>query len=343
MGHSPIEKPINNDFCPDVRSSIKNYQNSDFGFSLWQTISTAGALVACYAVLYLGVAHNHLLVLLIAPLASGLAVRTFVLQHDCGHGSLFKHPWINDFVGRIFSLLTFTPYDHWKRHHSIHHSGWNNIDCRGKLSNIYSDCITISEYKSMSRFKRLFYRISQNPVVTIFLMPPFIFFLVYRISFDTPKTWLRERWGVYLTNLGLLICYGGLIHFLNIRAVTLVTFTVIYPASVAGVWLFLVQHKFDGVHWEREQRWTAFEASLTGCSFLHLPNILRWFSGNIGLHHVHHAAPGIPNYRLAACHHAHPVFHSVKVLSLSAGIKEASKTTLWDDVAGKMVDIKTVI
>ncbi|MBF0852421.1 hypothetical protein HKD27_16245 [Gluconobacter sp. R75690] len=207
-----VQEPVNNGPHEDTLGSIKSYQNSNFGFSLWQTVSTIGALLISYVILYLGVSHGHILVLLLAPLASGLAVRTFILQHDCSHGSLFKCSWMNNCVGRLCSLLTFTPYDHWKKHHSIHHGGWNNIDSRGRISDFYSDCITVAEYKSMGLNKRFFYRLSKNPIISIFVMPPIIFFLIYRIAFDTPAAWLRERLGVYLTNLTLVVCYAGLGH-----------------------------------------------------------------------------------------------------------------------------------
>lgn len=326
----------------DVMASIKEYQRSSLTQSLFQVISTVGALLACYAALYVGLAHGWWWVLLLTPLASGLSVRTFVLQHDCGHRSLFRRRWANDLTGRILSLLTLTPYDHWKKHHAIHHGSWNNMDTRGRLSDLYSDCITVSEYRKMSRIQKFLYRISKNPLITVFLMPPVIFFVVYRIAFDTPRAWVRERLGVYLTNLCLMLIYGTLVWLVGWKIVALVSLMVIYPAGVAGVWLFLVQHKFEGVQWSENAEWNTFDAALTGCSFLYLSRILRWFSGDIGTHHVHHAAPGIPNYRLLACHNAHPVFQKVKVLNLRDGIREAGLNVLWDEEAQMMVDLRFI-
>lgn len=328
-------------FCPIERAetirSVKSFQRPDLLTSIGQTVSTVGALLVCYAVLLVGLAHGHRMVLLLAPVATGLAIRTFTLQHDCGHGSLFPGARANALVGRLCSLLTLTPYDHWRSHHALHHGGWNNIDSRGRLSDIYSDCITISEYHAMTSMQKAVYRLSKHPVIALLLMPPIIFFIVYRIPFDTPSAWRRERLGVHLTNLCLVLLYGGLGYAFGFATVGLVTLCVIYPASIIGVWLFLVQHKFEGVHWVGQDAWDPFEASLTGCSFLRLPAILNWFSGSIGLHHIHHAAPGIPNYRLADCHEAHAVFQNVKTIGFREAVREIASHTLWDDVGKTMV------
>ena len=326
----------------DPLNSIRKYQGSQFGRSLFQVLSTIGLLLGSYVLIYAGLMHGWWISLAITPFAAGLSIRTFILQHDCGHGSLFKASWANDFVGRLCSLLTLTPYDHWKKHHRLHHGSWNNMDTRGRLSDMYSDCITVSEYQKMTPIKKYLYRASKNPALTVFLMPPIIFFIVYRIAFDTPRHWVKERLGVYLTNLILLLGYGALVWLMGLKFVAIVSFMVIYPAAVTGVWLFLVQHKFEGVQWAKKPQWNAFDAVLTGCSFLRLPGIMRWFTGDIGVHHVHHAAPGIPNYRLLACHDAHAVFQDVKILTWRDGIREARSNVLWDEETQTMVDLYSV-
>nr|WP_246395704.1 fatty acid desaturase [Gluconacetobacter tumulisoli] len=304
--------------------------------------TTIFLLLLCYALIYVGIYHGYYSALLLAPLASGLSVRTFVLQHDFGHGSLFRAAWANNWAGRLCSVLTLTPYDHWRRHHGIHHGSWNNIANRGKMSNIYSDCITVAEYRAMSTRQKLSYRIANQPFLSMFIMPPIIFFLVYRYPFDTPKGWWRERLGVHLTNLTILLIYAAIGHAVGYATMLMVSLLVIYPASVFGIWLFLVQHKFEGVHWEADANWNSFDAALTGCSLFKLPRVLQWFSASIGYHHVHHAAPGIPNYRLEECHHANPVFHDVKTLGLRDSWAEVWSHRLWDEDAGRMVDFHTL-
>ncbi|WP_025821809.1 fatty acid desaturase family protein [Asaia astilbis] len=269
-------------------------------------------------------------------------IRTFTLQHDYGHNAMFRPAWANRFFGRISSLLTFTPFDHWRMHHALHHGGWNNIESRGRLSDVYSDCTTVKEYYAMSGKERLLYRLSKNPVIAILIMPLVIFFLVYRVPFDTPRACKTERFGVHATNLCLLLIYGSLAYFFGLSTMIWVTLGVVYPAAVIGVAMFLVQHKFEGVHWESDKNWNTFDAALTGCSFLRLPRWLDWFSGSIGMHHIHHAAPGIPNYRLAECHDAHRIFHDVKILSMREAFQELFRHTLWDEDTNQMVPFEQV-
>ena len=122
--------------------------------------------------------------------------------------------------------------------------------------------------------------------------------LLYRIPFDTPKTWRKERITVYLTNLGIGALLATLIVLLGWRSVLLVQLPVIVLASIIGVWLFSVQHRFEGACGPASRSGSSIGASLKGSSWLRLPRVLQWFTGNIGFHHVHHLLPRVPNYRL---------------------------------------------
>lgn len=340
MGYPTEADRANANHLEAALKSIKKYQGADTGISLFQVLSTFSLLLSCYVVIYVGLKHGWWSALLLTPLATGLSMRVFVLQHDCGHGSLFKRRWANDLTGRLCSLLTLTPYDHWKRHHGLHHGGWNNMDTRGRMSDLYSDCITVAEYRKMSRFQKYFYRISNNPLISLIVMPPVIFFIAYRIAFETPGRCIKERVGVYLTNLSLVLIFAALSLYVGWKQVALVTFMVVYPASVIGVWMFALQHKFGDVQWSATSKWTTFNAALKSTSFLRLSRVLRWFTADIGTHHVHHAAPGIPNYRLVACHNAHAVFHDVKILGIRTGIHESRIIWLWDEESKKMVNLR---
>lgn len=326
----------------EIMKSVKKYQKPILFSSIFQVASTIPSLILCYYLIYYGLKRDFFWSLLLTPIASGLSIRTFILQHDCGHGSLFKSRRVNDFIGWLCSLLTLTPYDHWKKHHSLHHASWNNLDTRGRISDFYSDCITVADYQKMTRLKKFFYRLSKKSFLTIFLMPPIIFFIVYRFAFDTPLHWVRERVGVYATNICLLGIYGTLSLYLGLKSVILVSFMVIYPASIIGVWLFLIQHKFENVQWSAHPEWNSYDAAVMGCSFLRLPQVMRWFTGDIGTHHIHHIAPGIPNYRLVSCHDAHPVFQGVKILNWRDGIREARTNVLWDEKTKTMVNLHSV-
>jgi omega-6 fatty acid desaturase (delta-12 desaturase) len=310
--------------------------------SLPRSISQLGVTAAPYAALlgFMYYAYYHIspwLTLALALPAAGFVVRLFIIQHDCGHGAYFKSRWANEIVGWLCSLTTFTPYALWRRHHSQHHAVWNNLDKRPTGGDIYSGCLTLAEYESLSPLRRSLYRAALHPLVSQLLLPPVVFILVYRIPFDTPRGWRKERISVYLTNLGIGAFLLTMTLLLGWEPVLLVQLPVIAVASIIGVWLFLVQHRFEHSQWARQTDWTAAGAALHGSSWLRLPKILQWFTGNIGFHHVHHLMPRVPNYRLQAAHRAEPVFAAnVTGLTLWQALR-APSFTLWDETRGAMV------
>jgi omega-6 fatty acid desaturase (delta-12 desaturase) len=325
------------DYPADVRSVARSFQEPVSSRAAIQLATTFLPLLTLLATMHAGIALGQSwLVLALAAPAAGLVVRVFALQHDCGHGSLFRARQTNDAVGGLCSLFTWTPYGHWRRQHAGHHAVWNDLDRRDRGVDIYSTCATLAEFRAMGRWQRLGYRAARHPLVAQVLLPPLIFLLLYRIPFDTPPSWQRERRGVHLTNVALGALYGGLGLTLSFTAVAHVLLAVMIPASIAGAWLFSVQHRFDGVRWTRQGAWDPVTASLQGSSYLRLPRGLCWFTGSLGFHHVHHLAPRIPNYRLAECHAAHPGFGGAPTLTFWAALG-APRYAVWDEAAGRMV------
>jgi omega-6 fatty acid desaturase (delta-12 desaturase) len=311
------------------------------GKTAWQLTTTVGLFAASSAAMYAGLHISFFLTLALAIPTGALLVRVFILQHDCGHGSLFRSRRANNIMGTACSLLTLAPYASWRRHHAGHHGNWNNLDRRLSGADIYSSCITVNEYKRLPCRRRLLYRISRHPIVAHLLVPPFVFVVLYRFPFDMPRSWKRERRAVYLTNvaiLALLAALGSLLGFGNMLVVQPLT---IFVASIIGVWLFALQHRFDGTQWLRQQDWNFVAASLDSSSYLRLPKLLQWCTGNIGFHHVHHFAPRVPNYRLEECYVAVPALQSRAALSVGAGLRSVW-LTLWDEDREKLVRISEV-
>lgn len=321
---------------PGVRSLIAQYESPSIRRSLFQLLTSAGLFVAACAAMYWSLHISYLLTLALAFPAAGLLVRTFIVQHDCGHGAFFRSRRANDITGMLCGVLTFTPYANWRRQHNGHHGNWNNLDRRESGADIYSVCLTVEEYQALSPRRRLGYRLLRHPFVLQILLPPLVFVVLYRLPFDTPKSWSRERRSVYWTNLALLAVLGGLALLVGIKAMLLVQLPVIALASIMGVFLFSVQHRFDGVVWARQADWNATKAALDGSSCLRLPRVLQWFTGNIGFHHIHHLSPRVPNYRLEACHAAIPALRTAEALTLRDSFK-ALRLTLWDEVNRRMV------
>ncbi|MEX2649961.1 MAG: fatty acid desaturase [Alphaproteobacteria bacterium] len=325
----------------DLRAAVARFQAPILAKSIGQVATSLGCFAAVCAGMYLAIDVSVWIALALTPLAAAFLVRIFIIQHDCGHGAFFRSRAANSVLGALCSVLTLTPYLNWRRQHAGHHGVWNNLDRRQTGADIYSTCLTVSEYRALSPWRRRWHRMTRHPVVSNLLLPPLVFFVLYRWPFDAPKSWRRERWGVHLTNVaiaGVVVGLGLLIGFGRIAVVQL---PVMMTASIIGVWLFSVQHRFEHTLWLRQGRWDASAAALRGSSYLRLPALLRWFTGNIGLHHIHHLNPRVPNYRLQECQDAIPALAEVPSLSLGAGLR-APRFTLWDEDRARMVTFREV-
>jgi omega-6 fatty acid desaturase (delta-12 desaturase) len=306
------------------------------GHSALQLLTSFGPFLAGCAAMYLVFPVSPFLTLALSLPTGALLVRVFIVQHDCGHDSFFTSRSANTTVGWLCSLITFTPYANWARQHAAHHANWNNLDRRSAGSDIYSACLTVREYLALTPGRRFLYRLPRHPLIANILLPPLVFLLLYRVPFDTPRDWVRERWSVHLTNAALAVLFGTLVVLIGWREVLLVHLPVMVVASILGVWLFSLQHRFETSRWLNHGDWSFVEAALEGSSYFQLPKVLHWLTGNIGFHHVHHLNPRVPNYRLSACHDAVQALRPVRSLSLWGGLR-APLLTLWDEQRGRLV------
>ncbi len=325
----------------DLRSAVKPYEQPIVAASLFQLLSSIGMFVGACALMYWSLQFSYLLTLLLAVPTGALLVRIFIIQHDCGHGSFFGPRWANDLTGSLCSVLTLTPYANWRRQHAQHHANWNNLDRRDSGSDIYSACLTVSEYKALTRRQRFLYRLPRHPIVAHIVLPPLVFLILYRIPFDTPANWPKERRAVYWLNGALVAVIVALGMTVGFVPVVLVQLPVMLVSSIIGVWLFAVQHRFDDSRWTRQPQWSFIGASLEGSSFLKLPKILQWFTGNIGFHNVHHFAPRVPNYRLERCYQSVHGLQEKSPLTLRSAFA-AIRLALWDEGRQRLVRFKDV-
>ena len=310
--------------------------------SVGQLSTSFGGFFATCAAMYLTLAVSLWITLPMSVLAAGFLVRIFIIQHDCGHGSFFKSRWANELIGSLCSLMTLTPYAFWRRQHARHHGSWNNLDRRAASGlDIYSSCMTVAEYRALGRWRRGLVRCLNHPVVANLLLPPVVFIILNRTPFDTAKNWRRERYAVYLTNIALVAFFGGLGLALGYGYVAAVQLPIMVCASIVGAWLFSIQHRFEGALWAPQETWNFSAAALGSTSYLRLPPILQWFTGNIGFHHVHHINPRIPNYRLEECYKANAGLQVAPQLTLGAAIR-ALRYTLWDGDLGRLVPFRSV-
>jgi omega-6 fatty acid desaturase (delta-12 desaturase) len=310
---------------------VVRYQESSVRRAVWQILNTLIPYAMLWYLMYLTVAVSWWLTMPLAILAGGFLVRVFIIFHDCGHGSFFKSRRANDIVGFITGVLTLTPYSYWRWEHAIHHRTAGDLDRRG-TGDVWT--MTVQEYLAASRWQRFAYRLARNPVVLFVLAPVYLFLIKHRFPFGKPNR--SERHSVYWTNVALFGMAAGLSWIFGLKAYLLIQFTVIIVAGSVGVWLFYVQHQFEGVYWERRAEWDFMIAALQGSSFYRLPKVLQWLSGNIGFHHIHHLNSRIPNYNLERCHKAHPLFQTVKPVTLFSSFKSLT-FRLWDEQRRKLV------
>jgi omega-6 fatty acid desaturase (delta-12 desaturase) len=315
---------------------VAKYQQPSVWRSTWQIVNSIVPYAALWFLMYLLKDISIWLALPLAVLGGGFAVRIFIIFHDCGHGSFFRSRKANDILGIITGVLCFTPYYQWRWEHGLHHATSGDLDRRG-TGDIWT--LTVQEYLEASRWKKFAYRLARNPVVLFIVAPLFLFVIQQRLPF--PRGGARERYSVHLTNLALLLVIYGLIHIFGWKAYLVLQLVMLMVAGAAGVWLFYIQHQFEGVYWQRREDWDYAEAALKGSSFYKLPKVLQWFSGNIGFHHIHHLSPRIPNYHLEKCHKAEPLFQTVKPVTLSSSLKSIA-FRLWDEQRQKLVGYRAL-
>lgn len=313
---------------------ISKYNYPDTAKSIWQIINSLGPYLLLWVAMYFSLQVSYFLTLGLALLAAGFLVRVFIIFHDCGHGSFFRSKRTNKIVGTILGSLVFTPYDRWHLDHAIHHKTVGNLDKRGQGDVM---TLTVEEYEKLSRGKKLYYRIYRNPI-TIFAIAPFILFVIW-FRFTRKGMSKSERNSVYISNLIILAFCSAGIFLMGWKAFLMIQIPVIYIATVAGVWLFYVQHQFEDVIWTREEDWDYQKMALEGSSYLKFPRLLQWFSGNIGFHHIHHLSPKIPNYKLEKCHKENSMFESIKPVKFISSMRTI-KLRLWDENAGQLISFR---
>jgi omega-6 fatty acid desaturase (delta-12 desaturase) len=315
------------------------YRKSNSWRGLWELSVTAGALLAIWAVAFL-VFHLGLWwvgLLLTAPAALFL-VRLFMIQHDCGHGSFFSAKAANDWVGRVIGVLTLTPYDYWRSTHAMHHATSGNLDRRG-TGDITT--LTVDEYVALSPMRRFGYRFYRHPLVLFGIGPFVTFFILQRL----PVGLMKAGWRPWLSTMGTTaaaaVLLTALILIFGPAPALLVTLPTMLLGATIGVWLFFVQHQFDGVAWARHSSWGREEAALRGSSHYDLPQPLRWFTANIGVHHVHHLNSRIPFYRLPQVLRDLPELKAMSRLRLLESFK-CAMLAVWDETSGRLITFRAM-
>ena len=313
------------------RDIVARYQRPSVWRSVAQLSVTLLALGGAFVAMHFAMRVSYALALGLSVVAAGFLVRTFIIMHDCGHGSFFRSRRANDLIGFVTGALTLTPYAQWAKDHAIHHATSGRLDKRG-----YGDIetLTVEEYLALGSFGRFKYRFYRNPAVLLVLGP---LWLVVKQRVHTPGSGgRREVLGVHLTNAAVLLMLAAASLLVGPRAVAAIYAPTVFFAAAAGIWLFYVQHQYERTYWASGAEWDYATAAVAGSSFYRLPRVLDWMTGSIGFHHVHHLSPRIPNYYLRRAHDENPYFHQAHRLTLRESL-HAFSLKLWDEQRGCMV------
>jgi omega-6 fatty acid desaturase (delta-12 desaturase) len=294
--------------------------------------------VACWVMAWAALDLGYWFSLLFAVPAAGFLVRLFMIQHDCSHGAFFRQRQANDWIGRVIGVVTLTPYAFWRRTHALHHATSGNLDRRG-FGDV--DTLTVREYCARSRWGRICYRVYRHPMVMFGIAPAYLFLLQHRL----PVGLMRGGWQPWLstmtTNFAIALVAATLIWLIGVEAFLLVHLPVTLLAGSAGVWLFYVQHQFERTRWEDDRNWNLHEAALHGSSHYDLPGIMRWFTANIGAHHIHHLCSRIPYYRLPQVLRDHPELRGIGRITLLQSFR-CVHLALWDETSRRLVAFREI-
>jgi len=311
--------------------AVANYRRPHHGHSAAQIVTTLGPYFMLWAAMVLLAKISIWLAVAVTPFAALFLIRSFIIAHDCGHGAMFRSRRANTITGTITALLVFTPYDQWRHEHAQHHAAGGDLDRRG-IGDIWT--MTVAEYANSPRLRRFRYRLHRSPWV-LFTFGPMLQFMILQ-RFSRRKMSSREQWSIWQTN-GLIIVMVTLLGlWLGWKTYLAIQLPIMCVASVIGVWLFYVQHQFEGVYWSRHESWDFEKGAVDGSSFYKLPRALQWITGSIGYHHIHHLSPKIPNYYLEKCYRENPMFQNVKHITLKSSLRSL-RFRLYDEDMQQLV------
>ncbi|HEU0061848.1 MAG TPA: fatty acid desaturase [Hyphomicrobiaceae bacterium] len=311
---------------------LSRYREPSHARSAFELAITAGAFVALWVAMWISLRFGYWLTLVVAVPAAGFLVRLFMIQHDCGHGAFFRHRLANDWVGRVIGVLTLTPYQAWRRSHAIHHASSGHLERRG-IGDI--NTMTVTEYLESGWWRRFAYRLYRNPIVMLGLGPAYLFIVQHRLPVRLVADW-RPWLSAMATNAAIALIIVIMMWLVGVGPFLLVHVPITLLAASIGVWLFYVQHQFEETWWAKAPTWNLHDAALHGSSHYDLPTVLRWFTANIGMHHVHHLCSRIPYYRLPHVLRDHPQLRDVGRLTLMQSFR-CVRLSLWDERSRRLI------
>ncbi|MGH1467184.1 MAG: fatty acid desaturase [Cognatishimia sp.] len=330
--HHSAPKEVGQTLARDWVKVLAKYREPNHLRSVFELVISLVPFVALWALAWWALSVSYVLAFGLSAMNALFLLRLFAIQHDCGHGALFKNRHVSDWIGRAIGVLTLTPYDVWRRTHAVHHGASGNLSKRG-MGDIHT--MTVDEYQALSTWGRLNYRLYRNPIVLFGFGPSYLFLLQQRLPvglMNQTKYWVSAMG----TNILILLALATVWYFGGFAPLLLIFLPTTLMAATAGMWLFYVQHQFEYTSWDHDENWQLHDAALHGSSYYVLPRVLQWFTANIGIHHVHHVYSRIPFYRLTEVLRDQKELTQINRMTIGESFASA-KLHLWDEKRGRLL------
>ena len=325
---------VDTDQARSLRGALDRFAEPRLDRSLLDLGTSVVPYFGLVVAMYFSLRVSVLLTLVLAIPAAGFLIRVFIVFHDCTHGSFMRSRRANNLIGAAVGLLVWMPFRSWQHEHAVHHATAGDLDRRG-IGDITT--LTVAEYRALSVWRRIGYRLFRNPVVMFGL--GWLVVLVVKPRFVSRGARPRIRNSVLGTDAAIAVMVAVLCVTIGWRDYLLIQGPIFLVAGAVGTFLFYVQHQFEDTYWEQHDAWRYDYAALEGSSYLELPPFLQFFTGNIGFHHVHHLSVGIPNYNLQEAHETNDRLREVPVLTLRDALR-ATRLKLWDEQHARLVGFR---
>lgn len=325
---------VDTDPARSLRGALDPYAQPRLRRSLVDLGTSVVPYFALVVAMYFALRVSVLITLVLSIPAAGFLIRAFIVFHDCTHGSFMRSRRANNLLGAAIGLLVWMPFRSWQHEHAVHHATSGDLDRRG-IGDITT--LTVAEYQALGPVRRFGYRAFRSPLVMFGL--GWLVVIVVKPRLVLPGMKPRIRNSVLGTDLALVVIVAVFCLTIGWRDYLLVQAPIFFVAGAVGTFLFYVQHQFEDTYWESHEEWRYEYAALEGSSYLELPRVLQFFTGNIGFHHVHHLSVGIPNYNLQEAHEKSDRLREVPVLTLREALR-ATRLKLWDEQGSRLVGFR---
>ncbi len=316
---------------------IKDYQKPCSKKAILQIVNTFLPFLGLWVLMYLSLNWSIWITIGLGIINSFFLARIFIIQHDCGHQSFLKSKKLNNLIGVISSFFTSIPYKYWAKVHAFHHGHTGQLEHRDIGDINFS---TVAEYRNKSKWGKLKYRIFRNPIVLFVLAPVIYVMVTNRLPMYNFKGLKKVKKSQLINNILILGVYTLLAFLLGWKEFLFVQLFIIVGFSIIAFWFFYVQHQHEEAYKQWRDNWNFLVAAIKGSTYYKLPRVFNWLTGNIGLHHIHHLSPRIPNYNLPRCARENPIFQKyVTTINFRESLK-CMFHKLWDEETERMITFK---